>query len=121
MKPRAGWTMPCPQARCRLRPCGISFLPTTNYFDSLDRAAEALATAGPSPRRGALPEWLTQHLRHQHGVFVLRSEAGDAPLRRFDAASRTLHLSADLQPSQHFGVGECLEALALLNQGLSQF
>ncbi len=33
-------------------------------------------------------------------MFVLRSEAGDAPLRRFDAASRTLHLSADLQPSQ---------------------
>ena len=75
------------------------FFAHRNYFDSLDRAAEALAQQAQA-QGGALPEWLTQHLRHQHGVFVLRSEAGDAPLRRFDAASRTLHLSADLQPSQ---------------------
>src|SRR5574344_729415 len=75
------------------------FFARRNYFDSLDRAAEALAQQAQA-QGGALSEWLTQHLRHQHGVFVLRSEAGDAPLRRFDAASRTLHLSADLQPSQ---------------------
>ncbi|MBP8147513.1 MAG: helix-turn-helix domain-containing protein, partial [Acidovorax sp.] len=56
------------------------FFAHRNYFDSLDRAAEALAQQAQA-QGGALPEWLTQHLRHQHGVFVLRSEAGDAPLR----------------------------------------
>lgn len=75
------------------------FFAHRNYFDVLDRAGEALAQQAQA-QGGPLHEWLTQHLRSQHGVFVLRAEEENAPLRRFDAASRSLHLAAHLQGSQ---------------------
>ena len=90
------------------------FFAHRNHFDRLDRAAEAMAQQAQQ-HGGALSDWLIQHLRSQHGVHVLRREA--AAHRHFDAHSRTLYLSAHLQPGQQaFQLGTQLALLELAPQ-----
>ncbi|MDR2326782.1 MAG: short-chain fatty acyl-CoA regulator family protein [Acidovorax sp.] len=91
-----------------------------NYFDSLDRAAEAMAQQARQ-QGGGLSDWLIQHLRSRHGVHVLRVETGAdgqaAPNRHFDAHSRTLYLSSRLLPGQQaFQLGTQLALLELAPQ-----
>lgn len=91
-----------------------------NYFDSLDRAAEAMAQQARQ-HGGTLTDWLIQHLRSQHGVHVLRVETDaqghTAPNRHFDAHSRTLYLSSHLQAGQQaFQLGTQLALLELAPQ-----
>ncbi|TSE31669.1 short-chain fatty acyl-CoA regulator family protein [Tepidimonas charontis] len=68
-----------------------------NHFDALDRAAEhwAALAASTSDR---VP-WLVQQLQ-QLGVHVVLHTEDAQHKRRFDAASRTLWLSATLAPAQ---------------------
>lgn len=71
-----------------------------NYFDALDRAAELLARQARE-QDGNLHEWLKYRLQARHGVLVLSAGAsGSASHRRYDAATRTLHLAAQLRPAQ---------------------
>lgn len=94
------------------------FFAHKNYFDPLDRAAEALAQQARQ-RGGALTDWLIQYLRSQHGVHVLRVQTdtdSDQPARHrhFDAHSHTLTLSAHLQAGQQaFQLGTQLALLEL--------
>ncbi len=76
------------------------FFAHRNYFDALDRAAEAWA--GEAGAQGAaLVDWLAARLRAQHAVQVQRrARETQSPLRSYDAASRTLFLSAELAPGQ---------------------
>ncbi len=69
-----------------------------NHIDLLDEAAERIyRDAGLSPR--TIHAGLIGWLKRKHGVEVLIDEAGKAH-RRFDPATRLLHLSADLAPGQ---------------------
>lgn len=69
-----------------------------NHFDTLDRAAEALAaTAGVTA--ALLTDWLAQRLRTQHQVQVDLSGAA-ADKRAFDPATRALRVAAALTPAQ---------------------
>ncbi|QHJ00443.1 DUF2083 domain-containing protein [Xylophilus rhododendri] len=67
-----------------------------NYFDVLDRAAEAMAA-----KLGTAvgPDWLARRLQREHGVSI-RLETMTDSKRRFDSAARVLHLPAGLQPAQ---------------------
>ncbi|MGE8443167.1 MAG: short-chain fatty acyl-CoA regulator family protein [Comamonas testosteroni] len=79
------------------------FFAHRNYFDRLDRAAEALARQA-AEQGGHLQDWLQYRLQAQHGVMVLRAHAGSAEKagshRRYDAATRTLYVAAQLSPMQ---------------------
>jgi len=69
-----------------------------NHVDLLDEAAERIyRDAGLSPRtvHAGLAAWLKQ----AHAVEVTAQDAG-AVQRRFDPATRTLHMSANLTPGQ---------------------
>jgi predicted transcriptional regulator/transcriptional regulator with XRE-family HTH domain len=89
------------------------FFAHQNYFDAVDRAAEALATqasSGGSP----LTDWLTQRLRQQHGVRVLATDDAAHGKRDFDAGGRTLRLSAALDAGQQaFQLGTQLALLEI--------
>ncbi|HKU97401.1 MAG TPA: short-chain fatty acyl-CoA regulator family protein [Vineibacter sp.] len=73
-----------------------------NHLAELDEAAERLyQTAGFSI--GAINADLTEYIARRHGVRVVLDTAegdDDAPQRRYDPASRVLHLSAHLRPGQ---------------------
>lgn len=75
------------------------FFTHRNYFDVLDRAAEALAMEAHS-FEGHLAEWLVRRLQEQHGIKVTASVDPRAGKRRFDAQTRQLQLAATLAPSQ---------------------
>lgn len=89
------------------------FFAHRNYFDTLDRTAEQLA-AQAQAQYLPLHEWLQARLHNQHQVHVVRTSAQStlaapqaaAPAsspqrhRHFDPSSRTLHLSAQLSPTQ---------------------
>lgn len=69
-----------------------------NHVEPLDEAAERLyAQAGLSPRgvHAGLVVWL----RDRHSVQMVFSE-GNGAQRRFDPATRTLHVSAELKQGQ---------------------
>lgn len=91
------------------------FFAHRNYFDALDRAAEAWALQAGA-QGAALVDWLVQRLLSQHGVQVLRSDS-DTPgaLRSYDVARRTLQLSARLAPGQQ--AFQLATQLALLEMG----
>jgi predicted transcriptional regulator/transcriptional regulator with XRE-family HTH domain len=74
------------------------FFEHSNHFDGLDRAAEALALEA---RDEGLPanDWLRRRLQDRHRVQVLLVDEAGAK-RRYDPATRSLHLSAKLQPAQ---------------------
>lgn len=70
-----------------------------NYFAELDDAAETLArdlTLVP----GATVQPLAQHLEQAHGVRLATDEASAAVHRRYEAQTKTLHLSPRLRPGQ---------------------
>jgi predicted transcriptional regulator/transcriptional regulator with XRE-family HTH domain len=72
-----------------------------NYIAELDEAAEALyATLGLAP--GGVNAGLKAHLARRHGVRTALTGLGegDGADRRYDAASRVLHLSPYLRPAQ---------------------
>jgi len=76
------------------------FFAHRNYFDALDRAAEAWALEAGA-RGAALVDWLVQRLRARHAVQVQHSaREAQGPLRRYDAASRILMLSCQLAAGQ---------------------
>ncbi|MDT0433342.1 MULTISPECIES: short-chain fatty acyl-CoA regulator family protein [Streptomyces] len=83
-----------------------------NYLHDTDLAAEHLA-AGIGVRPGDVIGALTRRLADAHGVRPA-AEPG-ARLHRYDAASRTLHLSARLRPGQR--AFRMATQLALLEHG----
>ena len=89
------------------------FFTQQNYFDGLDREAEALAS-GALARGGHLLSWLTQRLYKHHGVRVLHTQEQHAAKRRYDPQSHTLHLAAHLAFGQQ--AFQLATQLALLEQ-----
>lgn len=80
------------------------FFAHRNYFDALDRAAEALASQAKE-HGGSMQEWLQARLQIKHQVLVLRvANAMDASKnhshRRFDASTRTLYVAPQLSAAQ---------------------
>lgn len=74
------------------------FYARSNHIEPLDRAAERIyEEAGLSPH--SAHEGLIERLRSRHGVRVVVRESDDEQ-RRFDPASRLLHLSAQLKQGQ---------------------
>lgn len=90
------------------------FFAHQNYFDALDRAAEALALEARS-QGGALAEWLVRRLNELHGVHVVRTEDAQESRRRYDPASRLLRIAPGLEPGQQ--VFQFATQLALLEVG----
>ncbi|MGE8317679.1 MAG: short-chain fatty acyl-CoA regulator family protein [Comamonas sp.] len=89
------------------------FFDGRNHFDAVDRAAEDCAQQAQD-QGGPLLAWLEQRLSARHGVRVQRADA-PGHKRRYDPATRTLHLSALLEPGQQsFQLGT---QLALQEQG----
>ena len=75
------------------------FFAHQNYFDTLDRQAEELASE--SGVGGALlADALVQRLSKRHKVRVTTVDEHDGNKRRFDPAKRTLRLSAALDTAQ---------------------
>lgn len=90
------------------------FFAHQNYFDALDRAAEALATEVGG--RGAhLVGWLVQRLKRQHGVRVVLSDDLQEFKRRYEAGRKTLYLSEALDPGQQ--AFQLATQLALIESG----
>ncbi|MBB1652360.1 MULTISPECIES: short-chain fatty acyl-CoA regulator family protein [Delftia] len=89
------------------------FFAHQNYFDEVDRAAQALAhEARADP--GHLADWLARRLEQRHGVQVQRSEDSRESQRRFDPATRVLMLSSALEPAQQaFQLGTQLALLEI--------
>lgn len=85
------------------------FYERRNHVAELDVAAEAIGAALP---HGQMAAGLIERLVTGHGVRVSR---GGATLRRFDADSRILQLSAQLSPGQL--AFQIATQLALLEQG----
>lgn len=75
------------------------FFANQNYFDTLDRAAEALAGEARD-HGGALTEWLGQRLGKHHGVRVFLTEDTEQSKRSYDPANRVLRLSSSLEAGQ---------------------
>lgn len=78
------------------------FYDHNNYFDSLDRAAEAFAAA-IGLDSGNKREILTTRLLQAHGVRVVIAHGSDADpnvLSYFDRSTRTVHLSSRLDRGQ---------------------
>jgi predicted transcriptional regulator/transcriptional regulator with XRE-family HTH domain len=90
------------------------FFAHQNYFDVLDRAAEALAAQVQDAGLPAI-EWLPQRLKERHGVRVVTTNDGtDDRQRRYDPESRILWLSAGLEARQQ--AFQLATQLALLEQ-----
>jgi predicted transcriptional regulator/transcriptional regulator with XRE-family HTH domain len=77
------------------------FYANHNYIDDLDRQAEAAAREMGMPP-GRMAPAIADRLEARHGLRLaeLREEDGYGMQRRFDAQSRTLHLSPRLGPGQ---------------------
>lgn len=76
------------------------FLSHQNYLDSIDRAAEQLATQARA-QGGLLSDWLVQRLQHRHGVRAVPSQDDRGTyLRSYDPGSKVLRLSPSLDPGQ---------------------
>ncbi|UXA18624.1 acetate metabolism transcriptional regulator RamB [Mycobacterium sp. SMC-4] len=90
------------------------FYQRQNYLHDLDTAAEEL-TSGMRIQRGELAGDLSDRLRFVHGVTIRRHDLGESVLHRFDPASKTLHLNAQLAPGQR--VFRMASELAFLEYG----
>lgn len=89
------------------------FFAHQNYFDGLDRAAEALSLQARD-NGGPLTDWLVQRLLRQHGVRVLTADDARQSKRDYDPRARTLRLSATLDAGQQaFQLGTQLALLEL--------
>ena len=89
------------------------FFAHQNYFDALDREAEALAHQARN--QGPLAPWLADRLRVRHGVTLLHIGEAEGSKRRFDATQRTLALSPSLNDGQR--AFQLATQLALLEMG----
>jgi predicted transcriptional regulator/transcriptional regulator with XRE-family HTH domain len=70
-----------------------------NYFDELDTLAEQIAAeAGLVP--GEMSKRITQRLQQRGYTLGVAEASRHTPLRRFDAATKTLWLAPHLQPGQ---------------------
>ena len=86
------------------------FFANQNYFDTLDRAAEALASEAQS-HGGRLPDWLIQRLG-QHGIRTEFTQDPRQTKRSFSARQKTLQLASSLGSSQQaFQLGTQLALL----------
>lgn len=77
------------------------FFAHRNYFNALDRAAEALAKL--AAEQSSVQEWLQNRLQARHKVLVFRAaNASEAEHRhrRFDIGTRTLYIAPQLSPAQ---------------------
>lgn len=90
------------------------FFANQNYFDEIDRLAEALAADAPA-QGAALVDWLGLRLHQRHQIRVLQGDAPDQGKRQFDPAGRTLRLSAALSASQQ--AFQLATQLALVEHG----
>ena len=72
-----------------------------NYIDDLDRAAEAVAQEMGMPL-GRMADAIARRLEERHGIRLaeLRDQEETGAQRRYDAQTRTLHLSRRLLPGQ---------------------
>ena len=87
------------------------FFARQNYFDPIDRTAEALAD---EVREAASPltPWLIDRLASRHGVRVLMTDDAEDSKRRYETDSRLLRLSSALEPGQQaFQLGTQLALL----------
>ncbi|WP_404299172.1 short-chain fatty acyl-CoA regulator family protein [Alicycliphilus denitrificans] len=75
------------------------FFSHKNHFDTLDRAAEALAAEARADST-TLVAWLIQRLTARHGLRVVRAQDAEQGKRHFDLAHRVLALAADLDAAQ---------------------
>lgn len=79
------------------------FFARRNYFDALDRAAEALALRAQA-HGGHVAEWLKHRLQSLHGVTVLAlihaDGQGQPNHRYFDVQQRVLYVAEHLRLSQ---------------------
>jgi predicted transcriptional regulator/transcriptional regulator with XRE-family HTH domain len=90
------------------------FFAHQNYFDALDRAAEALAVQA-SAQGPALAAWTEQRLLQQHGVRLVLTDGPDEGKRQFEPGARTVRLSSTLEPAQR--AFQLATQLAFLEQG----
>ena len=87
------------------------FFTHQNYFDVLDRAAEALAFDAGA-QGGGLARWLAQRLEGRHGVRVEHTEDAAQGKRSFAPQRRTLALASGLDTAQQaFQLGTQLALL----------
>ncbi|NEA30230.1 short-chain fatty acyl-CoA regulator family protein [Streptomyces sp. SID13031] len=71
-----------------------------NYFDTLDRAAEASAKE-IGTRRGDVRRRLRDHLAEAHGIRVVADhEAAPGEMHHYEQSQRTLYFSANLKGGQ---------------------
>jgi len=83
-----------------------------NYFDPLDMAAEALVEA-EDLAVGDMAPGLVAVLKERHDVRVTVEADDSTVMRRFDPASRTLHLGGQLDgPSRAFHMAHQIAQLA---------
>lgn len=75
------------------------FFSNQNYFDAVDRTAEAQA-AEADASGAPLLAWLAERLRARHGVRLVRSSDEADGKRCYDSAARTLSVAASLAPAQ---------------------
>lgn len=97
------------------------FHANANYFDAVDREAEALSERLPMPR-GERADALRRILESEHGITVTRTpvayDSGDGhllPRRVYDATARNLRLRGDLTRTQ--ATFEMAMQLAFLRHG----
>lgn len=87
------------------------FYERRNYVGLLDEAGEAIGDGLPP---GAMTEGLAARLAGRHGVRI-RAGAQSETLRRYDEATRVLHLAEHLSPGQR--AFQMAVQLAFLEQG----
>lgn len=76
------------------------FFTNQNYFDTVDCAAETLATEART-QGGPLTDWLIQRLVQRHGVRAIPSHDDmDKSQRSYDPGSKVLRLSPVLESGQ---------------------
>jgi hypothetical protein len=76
------------------------FFTHQNYFDTVDQAAEALATEARA-HGGSLNDWLVERLARRHGVRAIPAQDDmETSQRSYDPGSKVLRLSPSLDSGQ---------------------
>ncbi len=90
------------------------FFAHQNYFDALDRAAEAMATqAGVSGAE--LAGWLQERLARHHGIQAVPTEGYGGGKRAYDPRSKSIRIARTLDAGQR--AFQLATQLALLEAG----
>lgn len=96
------------------------FFANKNYFDLLDRAAEAMATQAGLQGAG-MAGWIEERLRSRHKIQVVQTDGSEGGKRQYDPRSKTIRIARSLDPGQQafqlatqlafLEAGEMLDAL----------